>query len=314
MNTTYLLSICIPTYNRADILKDTLSRIVSYKSFVDDVELVISDNCSTDHTQEVCEAFASQYENVRYYRNEVNIHDRNFISVLDKANGLYLKLINDSCYPTEEGIAFMKTVIREHSSSQTPLFFTNGWARPKEEELIKCSHLDDYIHHVSVMVTFNNLFGVWKQTWDSIEHKERFASLKLQQVDWTFGIVSKGGALIYNRHILEITTVLRKVDRRGYNYFEVLLDNYYGIMQGYADQDLISQETIDNDKRHFLKHFRPELFQALVCHTARYWNYETSGTLSRLFRHYKYKPYFYLFLVILPFQWLFHASVRDFER
>lgn len=314
MNTTPLLSICIPTYNRAAILQNTLSRIVSYKSFDDEVELVISDNCSTDSTQEVCKAFARQYGNVRYYRNDVNIRDRNFINVLDKADGMYLKLMNDTCYPTEEGIAFMKNVIRAHRNTQQPLFFTNGWARPKEEDMIHCSNLDDYINHVSVMVTFNNLFGAWKQTWNALEQKEKFAALKLQQVDWTFEIVSKGGALIYNQHILEITKELRKVVRQGYNYFEVLLDNYYKIMQGYADQNLVSQATIDKDKKHFLKHFRPELFQALVCHTARYWNYETSGTLSRLFRHYKHKPYFYLFLATLPFQWLFHASVRDFER
>ena len=54
MNQSPILSLCIPTYNRANILEKTISIIVSCRSFDSDVELVISDNCSTDNTRQVC--------------------------------------------------------------------------------------------------------------------------------------------------------------------------------------------------------------------------------------------------------------------
>lgn len=47
-----LLSICIPTYNRAEILDKTLFLLFSNPDFnVDEIEVVVSDNCSTDHTK-----------------------------------------------------------------------------------------------------------------------------------------------------------------------------------------------------------------------------------------------------------------------
>ena len=45
------LSICIPTYNRSEVLKESLMQLLKYEG--DDIEVVISDNCSPDNTEEV---------------------------------------------------------------------------------------------------------------------------------------------------------------------------------------------------------------------------------------------------------------------
>ena len=59
-----LLSICIPTYNRAEYLKKTLESIVWQRDFLSkDVEVVISDNCSTDDTASVVAKFVEKYPN-----------------------------------------------------------------------------------------------------------------------------------------------------------------------------------------------------------------------------------------------------------
>lgn len=54
-----LLSICIPTYNRACYLWRTLNSITTQKGFLftDFIEIIISDNCSDDATEEVCMEF-----------------------------------------------------------------------------------------------------------------------------------------------------------------------------------------------------------------------------------------------------------------
>ena len=49
-----LLSICIPTFNRGNILNDVLNNYVNNPQFDNEVEIVISDNASTDITAEIC--------------------------------------------------------------------------------------------------------------------------------------------------------------------------------------------------------------------------------------------------------------------
>lgn len=62
-------SVVVFTYNRASLLRDCITSILS-QSF-SDFELIISDNCSDDNTQEVSRSFID--ERIRYFRNESNL-------------------------------------------------------------------------------------------------------------------------------------------------------------------------------------------------------------------------------------------------
>ena len=56
----------------------------------DNLELIISDNASSDQTAEVCQDYAKRDARVRYVRNATNIGpNRNFARVLDSATGTY---------------------------------------------------------------------------------------------------------------------------------------------------------------------------------------------------------------------------------
>ena len=95
-NNTILLSLCIPTYNRVETLTVMLERVVHDPDFDEEVEIVISDNCSTDDTEAQMRRMASEYPNIKYYRNSENVQDRNFYLALSRGKGRYLKLLNDS--------------------------------------------------------------------------------------------------------------------------------------------------------------------------------------------------------------------------
>jgi O-antigen biosynthesis alpha-1,3-abequosyltransferase len=89
MKATKLISICIPTYNRVRLLEETLASILSQLS--DDVEIVISDNASSDNTQEMVLAYQAKYPCIRYFRNESNLgYDRNLLACLARAEAEYL--------------------------------------------------------------------------------------------------------------------------------------------------------------------------------------------------------------------------------
>lgn len=71
-----LLSVCIPTYNRGEkvlSLLQFLSSEINGSDFYDDIEILVSDNCSTDNTQEVVSEYINGSELFVYNRNEENL-------------------------------------------------------------------------------------------------------------------------------------------------------------------------------------------------------------------------------------------------
>src|SRR5579864_6892264 len=90
----FKLSICIPTYNRANLIGATLDSILA--QITDECEIVISDNASTDNTEEVVAAYASRCARIRYNRNGTNIgSDRNHDRAVQLSFGEYCWLMAD---------------------------------------------------------------------------------------------------------------------------------------------------------------------------------------------------------------------------
>ena len=92
-----ILSICIFTYNRAHLLGSALGSLVAQvKELGDEVELIVSDNCSLDNTREIVEQM-SQRCPIRYHRNDENIGSiRNARQSVEKlARGEFCWLLGD---------------------------------------------------------------------------------------------------------------------------------------------------------------------------------------------------------------------------
>lgn len=94
-----ILTIGIPTYNGAPHIRETLDSILSQDPNILDskVEILISDNASTDETELIVREYSSKHPNlIRYSKNEINIgFDRNLDMLFKKANGAYVWLMGD---------------------------------------------------------------------------------------------------------------------------------------------------------------------------------------------------------------------------
>lgn len=98
MNKKPILSICIPTYNRADCLEQILENMMPV-CIDNNIHIYISDNASTDNTEEVGMQFELKYDVVHYYRHAENIGpDDNFEYVLKMSDTQYRWLMSDTCY------------------------------------------------------------------------------------------------------------------------------------------------------------------------------------------------------------------------
>lgn len=310
-----VISICIPTYNRANALRQSLERYINCIGFDDTVEIVISDNASTDDTRQVAMEFVSKYDNIKYFRNEENIRDSNFELALKRGTGKYLKLQNDTTLFNKDAFVYMKDCISK-SDENLPIFFTNDfiYTKFKGQEVINCNSFNDYVSSLSTYVTAISCFGVWKSQLEDIKDFTKYTKFLLNQDDWSYQLLEKHGeCVLYNRHYYE---GLPKKSG-GYHWFQVHLDNYYKIMQPYIDKGLISDSVVKQDKKYLLKHFIPEL-KYIYVYPINGWKFEKKGTFRYLWKYYKNEWYFYALMALYPFAVLIlnslHYSKAIFKR
>lgn len=102
-----LLSVCIPTYNRAGFLRPLLARIAADTADLADlVEIIVADNASTDDTAAVC-AEARLAPPLRVFRHEENIGGlSNYRFVISQARGKYC------LYLADDDILFWPALLR----------------------------------------------------------------------------------------------------------------------------------------------------------------------------------------------------------
>ncbi|MEV8513115.1 glycosyltransferase family 2 protein [Dactylosporangium sp. NPDC051484] len=89
-----LVSVGLPVRNGASRLLEVTRSVLAQDH--ENLELVISDNASTDNTEEVCRALAAEDPRVVYHRNPENIGlMNNFVAAMGRARGTFFRWIGD---------------------------------------------------------------------------------------------------------------------------------------------------------------------------------------------------------------------------
>jgi len=92
----YFISICIPTYNRIEDLKQTVEKICSSYGNSKEVEIVICDNGSIDGTDLYLIELKERYSNVSIAIKKENMgFDKNFLDCYVLAQGKYVHFLGD---------------------------------------------------------------------------------------------------------------------------------------------------------------------------------------------------------------------------
>lgn len=99
--TKVLVSFCIPTYNRAEIVRCCVTRILEYKG--NEIEVVVVDNDSPDSTEETLGSINDQ--RLAYYKNEINLGAAaNIVETIKRANGSWVFTLSDEDIVTKETV------------------------------------------------------------------------------------------------------------------------------------------------------------------------------------------------------------------
>jgi glycosyltransferase involved in cell wall biosynthesis len=89
-----LVSVGLPTFNRSTSLGRAIQSVL--EQHYSNIELIISDNASTDGTQALCEDFLAKDKRIRYVRQSLNMGmTANFRAALAHATGDYFMWLSD---------------------------------------------------------------------------------------------------------------------------------------------------------------------------------------------------------------------------
>ncbi len=294
MTPSPLLSICIPTYNHAEYLEKMLAQLTALPSFRGgEVEIVISDNASTDATQAVGKRYAERFSQVvRYYRNEENVFDTNFERALARGTGRFLKLANDTLLFSDRGLGEILTCIRRWESLKCVLFFSNVGQNGHEGTEKICQTFDDFFDEVSFHSTWIGSFGLWREDFQSFKDFSRASKLQLSQVDVLCRLLFAKTQVVVNR--VKFADSLPRRSIGGYNLAQVFGRNYFSILREYVEKDVFSRSAFRREKFRMLRyHILPfYLTFSPCCH------FPKSGYLRYLVRDYWMYPFYWL---VLPF-------------
>lgn len=132
-------TVSIPTYNRADILRDTLAQVCLLVSLHqnqvgEEIEVLTIDNASTDQTHDICREFAGRYGFFRFIRNTENIGlIQNIRKAIVSAQSEYVWTLGDDDYPAPWCMTRISQVItyaEAHSIDHPFQLYSLAYATP----------------------------------------------------------------------------------------------------------------------------------------------------------------------------------------
>lgn len=177
-----LLSIFIPTYNRAHLIGDTLDEFINQ---IGDqhVTIIISDNCSTDNTFEVVQEYVNKYPFIRYSKNTENIgFDGNVVKMANLVDTKYCWLFGDDDVIKDNALNVILNELKHNYDLIVVNASLYNLDLSKEIEYRHLpiisdkyyygNHIDNAFLELSLYTSFIGSLVVKRELWEKIDYKK----------------------------------------------------------------------------------------------------------------------------------------------
>lgn len=292
-----LVSICIPTYNRATYLEKTLKSYIKTKEFINGViEIVISDNASSDNTGVIGKKYSNKYSNIFYYKNNNNIKDKNFPLVLSKGHGILHKLMHDNFIISQNGLTEICSIARMYQIDKPVIFFDNGSAVNIKSKVAVFYDLETFLLGLSYWITWSGGVALWHDECISLENDIDCCDLHLWQVRKICDLVdSKKIGIVIHRNYGSIYEVDNK--DVSYGIVDVFYYNYFKILNRFYEKSIIRKSCIDFLEKDLLYRYFTKLIFYADCGLDKNMNYGNQYSLkTAVYSIYQRKKYFSSYL------------------
>ncbi len=148
------ISVIIPTFNRANYLKEAIQSILNQT--YQDFEIIVTDNASTDHTQEVVENFKET--KIKYIKNKENLGVvENHNIALRHCVGEFIHIFSDDDIMLPECLSLKINIFNK--DSEIDFIHSNIKSINSEGEIISESHwANRYYYNWFSKHSTNNIF------------------------------------------------------------------------------------------------------------------------------------------------------------
>jgi len=305
---SFLLSICIPTYNRCQALDIAIRNIISQPGFDHRTEIVILDNNSTDDTKGVADNYTAAYSNIVYYRNAENIGiEKNIIQALKCGRGKLIKLWNDYCLFADNKLEVMLGLIKENADESSIIYFHN---KPGKGSALTCYDLDTFFRKTSYWPTWIGTFSIWNADLKSFENTSQFEGLLFPHLLMLLKAFEnkKKIRIIYGVNFLGG----KGIKKGGYDFYEIFVKNFIGnIIHKIYSEKKINLVTLYIVKASFLNKFLSKWMADIVFSKSHNFN---NKNVFLVFKYFRFYPQFYLLLIKLPFYPILKGGARSFKK
>jgi len=222
-----LLTIAVPTYNRASYLRRSLTSVLSQTAgYGDCIEVIVSDNCSTDETVAVVQEFISAGHALTLSSNPTNIGpDGNFRNCFNAARGTYFLLFSDDDVLLDGTLDKVMTLLRQGDFGVVHLgayFFNKDLVaerprRPQGKQVIY-SDVEKFASAVNIWFTFISCNVINRELLGDTVQLDAFANTNLLQLGWTLPAMFEAKQ---NAHLTDYLVAAQFDNSGGYKFCEV---------------------------------------------------------------------------------------------
>lgn len=273
-----LLSICIPTYNRAQCISEQLERLSALDSFVfDQIEIIISDNCSLDSTQQIVESYVDKFSFV-YLRNVENIGpDANFLQCMEYASGNYIWLLGDDDYILIEHLPNLLNELEKNDYGLVHIKIPEGNFQSKE--YIDC---EQFLEDIGIFITFMSSNIMHHTFFQKIDLHDYIGSYFLQVPAYLISAISSRKNKMIGFPLFESGAMSN--ENGGYNIFRVFVVNYLKIFQDFLDRGLVSENLYYREVKVSERFILPYIYKFFIIREKH--NFKIDGVRNILFKYF----------------------------
>jgi abequosyltransferase len=260
-----LLTVAIPTWNRAQYLARNLAQLQTETATIPIgmVEILVSDNCSPDETPEVVSAAASKGLPTRYIRNETNLGwALNFAQCFDLARGKYVLLLGDDDLFVDGALRYLVERLAERSYGVVCMKsygfdvdfrreYPGGRGRDRYYD-----DANDFLVSIGPWMTLISACVINKSLLLNIDSRQ-FASGDLGAVHF---VLRAALAADHNLYIDRYLIAGKRQNSFAYEFAEVFVRQFWSIIDAYTSSGLSSVTIRTLERKMMLSYYPFYLF------------------------------------------------------
>lgn len=233
-----LVSICIPTYKRPEIVRETINSILTENLDNSLVDICITDNSATDETKDLMNSEFGNIINV-HYKKTACPGFMNSIEALKYGDGEFLKLHNDYSKFKRGELQNLVQIIDKYKNKRPTIFFSMG-ALKKNKKIEAFNSFDDFMYDIHYYSTWSSAFGIWKNDLDRLILDEVDMDRMFPHTSLLFNMTNSVSYIVDDNEYVDNLPLKKK---GGYNLPDNFVRLYLNMIKQLLCNKNISEKT-----------------------------------------------------------------------